>query len=241
MSQAYREDLAYIHNAGFGHFARAAAGLLLRELCRIHVSCGLVVDLACGSGMLAKQVSEAGFGVFGIDISPAMIALAKKQAPRATFRNESLFHAELPPCVAVTAVGECFNFLFDKTHSKAALAKVLRRIYKALALGGILLFDIATPGRVPEGVRRLHVEGDDWAVFVTATENRRRRLLTRKITSFVKVGDLYRRDYEQHRLQLLTAATVDKELRDIGFLVRRLNRYEKLRFPPGYVGFLARK
>ncbi|MCI0642666.1 MAG: class I SAM-dependent methyltransferase [Gemmataceae bacterium] len=241
MSDAYRADLAYIHNAGFGHFARAAASKLLRELRRIRVSCGLVVDLACGSGILAKQVSEAGFDVLGIDISPAMIALAKKHAPRATFRSESLFHADLPQCLAVTAIGECFNFLFDKTNSKTALAQVLRRIYQALVPGGIVLFDVATPGRVPEGVRRLHVEGDDWAVLVTATEDRRRRLLTRKITSFRKRGDVYRRDFEEHRLRLLSPATLHKELRSIGFQVRPLDRYGKLRFPPGYVGFLARK
>ena len=32
MEDAYREDLAYIHDASFGHFARGAAALLLERV-----------------------------------------------------------------------------------------------------------------------------------------------------------------------------------------------------------------
>jgi SAM-dependent methyltransferase len=242
MADAYREDLAYIHDAGFGAFARSAAPILLRALRQAGAERGLVVDLGCGSGILAAEIAAAGYEVLGFDLSGAMIALARRRVPQARFREQSLWTAELPPCVAVTAVGECFNFLFDPGNTDQALAKLLRRIHDALCPGGLLLFDVAEPGRVPgQGPRRDYREGEDWAVLVTAEEDRRRRLLTRRITSFRKVGKLYRREQEVHQLRLLTGAALARQLRGLGFRVRLLRGYGPFRFPPGYVALLGRK
>jgi hypothetical protein len=66
-------------------------------------------------------------------------------------------------------------------------------------------------------------------------------LLTRRITSFRKVGDLYRRDEETHRLRLMRRSELAGQLRGIGFRVRILSSYGPLRFAHGHVGFLARK
>src|SRR5213083_2321791 len=56
-------------------------------------------------------------------------------------------------------------------------------------------------GREPgPGPQRSYREGDDWVVLVAAQEDH--KLLTRRITIFRRVGELYRRDYEVHRLRL---------------------------------------
>jgi hypothetical protein len=65
--------------------------------------------------------------------------------------------------------------------------------------------------------------------------------LIRHITSFRKVGDLYRRDEEVHRQRLFTRSEVATQLRSCGFRVRVLRGYGPLCFPPGVFGFLARK
>jgi SAM-dependent methyltransferase len=242
MTDAYHADLAAIHDAGYGHFARAAGPVLLGELRRRGVRDGLVIDLGCGSGILAAELTAAGYDVLGFDLSPAMIALARKRAPKARFRRQSLWAAELPPCVAVTAVGECFNFLFDDANTDAALGRLFARTYDALRPGGLFLCDTAEPGRVPgPGPQRAFREEQDWAVLVTSEEDRERGLLTRQITSFRRVGQLYRRDHEVHRLRLRRAADLAKRLRGLGFRVRALRGYGALRFPPGYVGLLGWK
>jgi SAM-dependent methyltransferase len=242
MDNAYREDLAYIHDAGFGRFARGAAGLLLEELRRQGRDRGLVIDLGCGSGILSEQLAAAGFDILGIDLSASLIAIARHRVPTGRFRVESLLTAELPPCVAVAMIGECCNYLFDPRHSWDGVRGVLRRIFEALAPGGLLVMDAAEPGRVQgTGLQKAFVEGDGWAVLVTAEENARDGLLTRQITSFRKVGELYRRDHEVHRLRLLPHAQVVAWLQEIGFQVQTLDAYGPERFPPGWVGFLARK
>jgi SAM-dependent methyltransferase len=242
MADAYREDLAYIHDAGFGHFATNAAPVLLEGLQRQGLDSGLVIDLGCGSGILAEAMSAAGYAVLGIDLSRAMVAMARRRVPNGRFREGSLLAAGMPPCVAVAAVGECFNYLFDSGNTEQGLTALFHRIYGALARGGLLVFDVAGPGRVPgPGARRSYTEGDGWAVLVTAEEDRRLGVLTRHITSFRRVGELYRRDEEVHRLRLLRRPEVVRELRGIGFRVRLLSGYGPFRFPPGHVGFLAWK
>src|SRR5262245_9847041 len=109
----YRDDLAYIHDAGFGSVARAAAEVLCEALKRQLAIRGTVVDLGCGSGILAEAVADAGYDILGVDLSESMVALARQRVPRGRFRVESLLNADFPRCVAVASVGECFNYLFD--------------------------------------------------------------------------------------------------------------------------------
>jgi SAM-dependent methyltransferase len=245
-SDGYRTDLAYIHDVGFGNFAREAAPGLLDRLSRTRAKMpsagkGLVVDLGCGSGLWARELVDAGYDVLGFDLSPAMIRLARAQAPGGTFRCQSFLQARLPPCVAVTALGEVFNYLFDRGNSQRRMAGLFARVYRALLPRGLFIFDVAVAGRVPGGSSRAHWLGDDWACLVSAREDAARQLLVREITSFRRVGKRYRRDHEVHRLRLFDRAATAAALADAGFKVRTLAGYGTMHFPPGWIAFEARK
>lgn len=240
-SAPYASDLAYIHDSGFGRFATNAAKVLLDLLKKQRVTGGQIIDLGCGSGILAEAVAAAGYSVRGYDISEAMIALSRQRVPSGEFFTRTFLEAEFVPCIAVTAIGEVFNYLFDAENKPSRLAPLFRRIYRALQPGGIFLFDVATPGRVPGGSIRGHASGTEWACLVESEEDSRRKLLARRITSFRRVGELYRRGEETDRLRLYDPADLTYKLREIGFRVRLLRNYGELRFPAGYVALLATK
>ncbi len=240
----YREDLAFIHDAGFGHVAQNAATELLKRLAPVQgkSTSRSIVDLGCGSGILAQQVSAAGYKVLGFDLSDAMLSLAAKHVPRAEFRRESFVTADIPPCLAVTAIGEVFNYLFDRRNRGYRLSAVFSRVHSALCPGGIFLFDMAEPGRVHgRSPQRGYSEGPGWACLYTAEEDRRRSTLTRTITTFCKMGETYRRHREVHRLRLSPRAEILQQLRNVGFQARILSGYSRFRFPTGWAAFLARK
>jgi SAM-dependent methyltransferase len=239
---AYGDDLAYIHDVGHGDFARNAAPGLLQSLHNRGITAGLVIDLGCGTGIWAKELVRAGYAVLGIDISHSMIALARKRVPAAEFRTESLLKAALPECVAVTSIGECFNYLFDTANCQERLAGLFRRIYAALQPGGLLVFDILEPGYLRgTGLQKRFREGRDWAVLSEIEGDRKLARLTRRITTFRRVGKLYRRSNEIHRQQLYEGSEIAKELRRAGFGITRLRGYGQLRFPGSHIGFLAVK
>src|SRR5262252_1578743 len=144
----YREDLAYIHDVGHGDFARQSAPGVLAMLRASGLTAGRVIDLGCGSGIWAEELARAGYDVLGVDISPAMIELARRRVPEAQFRVGSFLRARLPRCVAVTALRECFNYLFDQANSGEALAGLFARVHRALRPGGVLIFDVLQPGHL---------------------------------------------------------------------------------------------
>ena len=239
---AYDRDLAYIHDTGFTGFARKAAPGLLRMLRENGSAGGLVVDAGCGSGVWARELTDRGYQVLGIDISGYMIRLARKQAPAAKFRIGSFLSAELPPCDAVTAIGECVNYAFDRRSGKKALAEFFRRVHGALRPGGVFIFDVVEPGVIADSTpQRRFLEGPDWAILLEVREDRRRKTLTRHIVSFRRMGKLYRRSEETHRLHLYPGSELLAELSRSGFEARLLGGYGRFRFPRAHVGFLARK
>jgi hypothetical protein len=61
------------------------------------------------------------------------------------------------------------------------------------------------------------------------------------MTTFRRIGKLYRRDEEIHRCQLYKGRELAGELRRLGFTVRRLRGYGTFRLYKNRVGFVARK
>jgi SAM-dependent methyltransferase len=238
---AYRDDLAYIHDAGFGGFAAGAAPWLLSLFRSNGLEDGLVIDLGCGSGIWARELLMAGYRVLGFDISPAMVALARKAAPRGEFHAASFVDAPLRPCVAVTAIGEIFNYRFDSRNTSQRLDTLFERVHGVLRPGGLFVFDVALSGRIPEGRRRTYSEGKDWACLYEGVEDRAAKTLTRTITTFRKVGRAWRRDSEVHHLRLYERGDIMSRLRSAGFRVQVVDRYGKTQFPDGYLGFVAKK
>jgi SAM-dependent methyltransferase len=242
MTDYYQEDLAFIHDVGYGEFALKVAPGILDIFARHQIRDGLIVDLGCGTGLWAEQLIQRGFDVLGIDISEAMIQLARRRAPQAAFRVASLFHADIPPCKAVTSLGECISYLFDTGHDYRALKPLFRRIYTQLAPGGVFIFDVMEPGELGRATTaKGFSEGDGWMTLVEKHEDRKQQTLTRHITTFRKVGDLYRRADEVHRVRLYDAAAMAAELRRIGFRVRITRRYGDYALSKARVAFIARK
>jgi SAM-dependent methyltransferase len=224
----YGPDQAFIHHNRFGKLAAVAAGDLLALLDEAGLRDGTVIDLGCGSGILARLVSDAGYDVVGVDISPAMIDLARQQAPRASFHVGSLLDAEIPPAVAVTAIGEALNYATDPRAGLAELEWLARRISQALDPGGAFLFDIATPGR-EEGARQQFHDNEGWTLYMKAEEKGDRS--DRFITIFRRGEDgRYVRSDEHHVLRLYEPEAAAEALRRAGLDAEVMDDYASV--PP---------
>lgn len=240
---SYREDLAYINDAGFSDFSAGAIPGVLAHLRKAGVHSGLVVDLGCGGGRLAEALTGAGYDVLGVDLSPDMIRLARSRAPRARFVSDSWIGVDLPVCAGVTAIGEIVNYRFDGRHSRQAISRLFRRVYQSLEPGGLFLFDVAGPERIPPDVPvNYWEEGPDWSLHVEVDGNAAARWMTRRIVSFRKDDTgTYRRAEELHRLRLFDPAAVGEELERVGFAVRTYAGYGRFRLYPGMHAIAARK
>ncbi len=240
MQPGYREDLAHIHDCAFGGLAEAGAGELLERLRRAGIDRGTIAELGCGGGHSSRRLADAGFDIVGVDLSAALVERARLRVPTGDFRLGSIAAASLPPCVAVTAFGEVMNYRFDPADDREAGRRLFERVHQALVPNGLFLFDLATHDRAPAGGSpRTFFEGDDWAVLVDTSVDRAAGVMTRRITTFRRLGEGFRRDHEEHRLDLVDPAGVIDALRRTGFAVQPLRAYGARKLPPGLVAFAA--
>ncbi len=230
----YLSDLAYIHDRGFGDLANGVAPELLRILRGHGLRRARIVEAGCGSGALAKHLSDAGHSVLGIDVSPAMIRLARRQAPRARFRVASLTTARIPRCDAVIAVGEVITYL----PSRRAVERFFARVARALRPGGVFLFDfIESAERRTYAPKRLG--GDDWAIVVSADASADGATITRKIATVRKIGATHRRSRETHRVRIYSRDTIAAALAAAGFRAVMRRSFGKYRLMASDVAVIA--
>lgn len=240
-SEHYGHALSHIHDTGFAGVAEAAADMLICALKASRLTHGRITDLGCGSGILARRLFDQGYTVEGVDQSVAMLALAQSRAPGAKFRHESLFECEIGPSVAVCAIGECFNYLFDRNNDDAALDRVLHRVHQSLEGGGIFLFDIATPDRIVKAPAKNFFQTQDCTTLVENVRSEIPLRMTREISSFVRAGEYYERVDETHSLRLIDPDTLAHSITTLGFEFEMFECYGPTPLPTGCVGFLAHK
>lgn len=227
----YRTNLAWIHHAGFSEFARVASAGVLASLKAHDIREGLIADIGCGSGVLARSLTDAGYDVLGIDASPAMIELARVTASAAQFEVASFDEATLPPCAAITALGEVLNYgTFERVRT------FLQNAANALAPEGLLLFDVAERGGYPPHDER-RAGGDDWSVITIKDSDGQR--LTRRVLTFRQIDGVTRRDEEVHVLELYAREELLAILRESGFGVRVRRSYGTYRLPKGHAAYVA--
>jgi SAM-dependent methyltransferase len=150
----HRRDLALVHHRWFRFHVQACAPEILALLEPIRSRDGIVLELGCGSGLLTRELTAAGHRVIATDASPAMLDLARSNAPAAgDSRTLVLPHDLLPPADAVVSVGHVLSYLPDE-H---AIDQALTAIAQVLRPGGLFAIDICDlaygragrPGRPP--------------------------------------------------------------------------------------------
>lgn len=220
----YGADLAYVHHAGFSEYARRTAP----EIARLLAACqpfsarrrsSPVIEFGCGGGTTAEYLSRRGFDVLGIDLSAAMVALARKNAPRARFAVGSLASTPLPRCGAIIAIGEVVNYLGDRRSTAAhdrGLFRFFVRAARALEPGGLLLFDFMESAR-HRTFNASPRSGNDWAVVASARADG--AILTRDITTIRQVHGRLRLSHETHRVRLYPRRMIAAALHRAGFRV----------------------
>lgn len=223
----YEVDLAHIHHAGFSEFAESASEWIASTLPK-----GTVVDIGCGSGVLARELTRNGFDVIGFDASPAMIELARATAPKARFEVATFAEAKLPACDAIVSTGEVLNYgTFDEVRT------FIEHAAHAIRAGGMLLFDVAERGSYPPFEER-RVGGEDWSVIAIKQSDGMH--LTRRVLTFREVDGEVRRSEEVHRLELYERQDMLALLRP-HFRVRVRRSYGARRLPKGHAVYVCVK
>jgi SAM-dependent methyltransferase len=233
----YSRHLSFIHDTAFGDFSRRVAPEVVRILHRAGIRDGTVIEVGCGSGELARRLTAAGFTVYGFDVSPAMIARARRRAPDATFRVADLTTAAIPRCEAVVSIGEVVTYA---RGGLPVLRRFFRRVHDALPPGGLLLFDFMHSARGRTYPPRT-LRGRGWSMTVRADYSARTRTLTRHIDTVRRIGTRTHRGRETHAVRIYDRQSMVSALRRIGFHVSASRSIGPHPLLPGDTAVAARR
>ena len=236
----YQTDLAWVHHAGYSHHVEQTCAGIVQLLRGGGLSAGAsVLDIGCGSGLLARELLATGFAVRGVDASPAMIALAREYAPGADFEVVRLpiglvtgIDGALPAADAVVSTGHVLNYLDTQADISQALVELARAVRPA----GVLAIDLMTERfREKRAIDAVHAKVEDDWVIVTRFAQPEPRRFDRMITVLRRVGDSWRRTDEYHRNRTFDADDALNLLRDNGIDAQCRAAFGEETLPEGMV------
>ena len=105
--------------AGFAELVRAAGA-------------GPVADVGCGTGRVTAHLNGLGLSVFGVDLSPQMIAVARQTHPGLRFEVGSMLALDLPDGV----LGGVLAWYSTIHVPQMRLPEVFAEFHRVLAPGG---------------------------------------------------------------------------------------------------------
>lgn len=117
------------HAAGYDASAERTMPLRRRTVAKLALQPGqTVLDVACGTGMsfplLREGVGESG-RIIGVELSPAMLAIARERCAREGWSHVTLVESAMETAdIPVPVDAILFNFTHDVLRSPAALARI---------------------------------------------------------------------------------------------------------------------
>jgi predicted TPR repeat methyltransferase len=173
-----------------------------------------VLDLCCGTGLMADALRKLGYRVTGVDGSPAMLARGRQLlGPDAVLIQQTL------PCLVIGGVFDAVVSTFDGLNylTPAEFRSTLAAVSRRLRRGGWLVFDLHTDAMLRFAMSHPTVQGDvDGKRFTISNivDDNTRSCVTRIELTGATEADTFS---EQHRQYFFRAAEVQCALADAGF------------------------
>jgi SAM-dependent methyltransferase len=137
------DAIAAIYDDYWGQdFARLAVNAAESHLVPRLERGAAVLDLCCGTGLVAMELDRMGFRVWGVDESEEMLAVARHNAPRVCFERADM--ATFRGATKFCAVVSFYNSL-NHARSVEHLRETIGNVAAQLVNGGYFLFDYAAP------------------------------------------------------------------------------------------------
>ena len=133
------DTFARVYNQHWGVFATWVYPILDQLVLEDLPPGSTVLDLCCGTGQLAAELSRQGYRTTGLDGSEGMIEIARKNAPDVDFVVQDARNIALPG--RFSAVFSTFDSL-NHVMSLDELEQVFRGVFAVLEGGGYFVFDL---------------------------------------------------------------------------------------------------
>ena len=174
-----------------------------------------ILDLCCGTGYMAGELSRRGFQVTGLDASAEMLAYARRNAPAASFIQADARSFQMMPIYqGIVSTFDSLNHIM----TLEGLLAVFRNSMRALASGGLFLFDMNMErGFLEHWVDHFAIIENEDVCILRGTYDRERRTGRYDIIMFERKGESWNRSDTVITEKCYTAREIRRALRRAGF------------------------
>lgn len=181
-----------------------------------------VLDACCGAGHLAAALAERSLSVTGIDLSPAMIDLARRNAPTATFREVDI--REVGPSLGTFSAAVSMYDSLNHLLGLEDLSRAFDGIRSCLTPGGWFVFDVNTQVGIESWGPMSHAD-DEAAFIVEAGFDAVAKRGRFRFVGFRKDGSGWRRIDTHLEQTWFTEEEIYGALKDAGF--EKVSMYDR--------------
>lgn len=179
-----------------------------------------VLDMACGTGSLSMLFAARGVQTLGMDLSREMLARAEDKAARSKggllrFVQGNMADFSLDePVDGVVCMLDSFNYLTDPAEGVSAIGC----FYKALAPGGMLIFDVRPRRQLMDFDGQMFMDETQDVACIWRTEFlEEENLCFYGMDIFIREGELWRREQEEHYEYAYRLRWLKERLSEAGF------------------------
>lgn len=207
-----------------------------------------VLDLACGTGSLTRELAERGYEMIGVDLSEDMLAEANEKCRDVEGERPIFLHQSMDRLDLYGTIDACVCCLDSVNYvtRPAVLERAFQRVHLFLMPGGMFIFDVNTPEKLRslDGQVFLDETEDTYCVW-RAEYSARRRICTYAMDLFrLTESGLWERGEELHEEYAYEPDELEEMLRRAGFTGIKRYGERRMRAPregEQRVFFVARK
>jgi SAM-dependent methyltransferase len=183
-----------------------------------------ILDVCCGTGVVACELAHRGHRTTGLDASAQMLRYAKQNAPEASFicADARCFHFAPVFAGAISTFDSINHFL-----SITELFDVFRNVHESLRPGGIFVFDaLLEEAYLHDWNAAFSVVQDDHACFIRGGYDPATRLGRTELTLF-RLNGTWQRSDSVFSERFHPAIDITETLHSVGFTQLRCLSAEK--------------
>lgn len=216
---------------------------LLDLLERVGFNPKTILDVACGTGNVSEILADRGYEVVGVDVSPAMIAVAKAKGGRVEYHVSDMAKLELRRRFDLAiSLFDSLNYITDPDR----LARAIERVGEHLVEGGYFIFDVNTIYALAHHFfDQANIASEHYPHYIWSSEyDHATRICTIRMTFEVLENGRSRQFVETHYQRGYTLEELSRMLRDAGFEVVEVLHAYRFRKPTrrtDRVFYVARK
>lgn len=183
-----------------------------------------ICEMACGTGSLALELGDRGYGVTAFDLSCEMLTEADAKMMRCNVKNVLFTQQDMrnfkvyTKVEAVVCMLDSLNCLPDNT----AMTEALSSAFDALAPGGLFVFDVNSKYKFENVYANNAYILEGHGVFLGWQNfyNKKTRVCDMELNFFIEdLHGKYDCRFETVREKMYTRRTLDKLVRSVGFEV----------------------